>query len=59
MIVTTIPNHPPMYVSAPVQALPSKLVRDTIYLPSKVAERLLGAVAQAKTNNSQPQPLVR
>ena len=46
MLITTIPNHPaPMYVSAPVYALPAKLVKDTVYMPSQVAKRLLGEVA--------------
>ena len=43
MLITTIPNHPaPMYVSAPVYALPAKLVKDTVYMPSQLAKRLLG-----------------
>ena len=45
MVITTIPNHPaPMYVSAPVYALPAKLVKDTVYMPSQLAARLLGAL---------------
>jgi hypothetical protein len=31
-----------MYVSAPTYAIPAKLVRDTIYMPSSVAARMLG-----------------
>ena len=43
MNIVTTPNHPtPMFVSAPTEALPSKLVKDTIYMPSSVAALVLG-----------------
>jgi hypothetical protein len=43
MTPISLPNHPaPMYVSAPTYAIPAKLVRDTIYMPSSVAARMLG-----------------
>jgi hypothetical protein len=43
MTPISLPNHPaPMYVSAPTYAIPAKLVRDTIYMPSSVAARVLG-----------------
>lgn len=49
MIVTTIPNHPaPVYVSTPVFAVPTKLIRDTVYMPSAVAARLLNPVVRAE-----------
>jgi hypothetical protein len=49
MTPITIPNHPaPMYVSAPTYAIPAKLVRDTIYMPSSVAARVLGAMVPEK-----------
>ena len=43
MMITTIPSHhAQLYASTSADSVPSKLVRDTIYLPSSVAARLLG-----------------
>jgi len=54
MLITTIPNHPaPMYVSAPVYALPAKLVKDTVYMPSHLAQRLLGEAVAARPERSE------
>lgn len=55
MIITTVPNHPaPLYVSTPVFAVPAKLVRDTVYMPSSVAARLLGPVLRVQSREAAP-----
>jgi hypothetical protein len=42
MTTLTTPDHPaPMYVSTPTYAIPAKLARDTVYMPSHVAARML------------------
>jgi hypothetical protein len=42
-MIANIPDHPgAMYVSQPVHVLPTKLVKDTVYMTSAMAERLLG-----------------
>jgi hypothetical protein len=43
MIIADFPNHPdPMYVSQPTYAVSPKVVKDTIYMPSSIAARVLG-----------------
>ena len=41
-MIASVADHPPMYVSTPVLAIPPKLVKETVYMPSSVAKRLLG-----------------
>jgi hypothetical protein len=44
MTTLTTPDHPaPMYVSTPTYAIPAKLARDTVYMPSHLAARMLRA----------------
>lgn len=46
MITTTLPDHPaPMYSSAEQPAIPTKLVKDTVYMSSPMARQLLGNAA--------------
>jgi hypothetical protein len=43
MIIANLPNHPsPMFVSQPTFAISAKMVKDTIYMPSSVAAKVLG-----------------
>jgi hypothetical protein len=45
MITMTLPDHPaPMYISAQQPAIPTKLVKDTVYMSSRMARQLLGNV---------------
>ena len=45
-MIACVPDHPPMYVSTPVLALPPQLGKETVYMPSSVAKRLLGDVRE-------------
>ncbi len=46
MITMTLPDHPaPMYSSAQQPAIPTKLVKDTVYMSSRMARQLLGNAA--------------
>jgi hypothetical protein len=43
MIIANLPTHPaPMFVSQPTFAISPKMVKDTIYMPSSVAAKVLG-----------------
>ena len=43
-MIAHIPDYPAaVYVSQPSCAIPSKLAKETVYLPSAVARRLLGS----------------
>lgn len=57
MMITTVPNQPAQgYTSGTAGAVPSKLVRDTIYLPSPVAARLFGNASGDGRQAQLPQP---
>lgn len=54
-MIMTLANHPaPMYVSAPTWAIPAKLVKDTVYMPSSDAARLLGPASPASAGRGVP-----
>jgi hypothetical protein len=43
MIIANLPDHTaPMYISQPIYAVSPKMVKDTIYMPSRVAAEKLG-----------------
>lgn len=58
MVITTIPNHPaPMYASTPTFAVSPKMAKDTVYMPSSVAARLLGPIV--RMDKPAPRPAER
>jgi hypothetical protein len=57
-MIANIPDHPDaMYVSQPVYTIPPKLVKDTVYMPSLVAERLFGKQSIGRSVSARDEPV--
>jgi hypothetical protein len=60
MVIADFPNHPiPMYVSQPTYAVSPKMVKDTIYMPSSIAARVLGTGDRSTRKEEVERPAVR
>ena len=57
MIRSTALRHLAAYsVSLPTLAVPAKVAKETVYMPSAIAARVLGNAREAKTGGEAKQP---
>ena len=60
MLIANHPGHPsPMFVSQPTYAVPPKMAKDTVYMPSAVAARVLGTVVARESVARAPEDRVQ